>query len=300
MALIQGIPGEFEPQPWGEAILRSRELLLLRIARRPPDHEVRLPGLATTPLHVVEDRTGKALTWRHDGDDLIVRLPDSGEPPVVRVALQGKLRIVPPDTVTANADGVWDVTPTGTTAHLVARRSADVAVRFLGPMDPDAQQHIRLAGRRYVVSGHQLLRSTIGPFPMPARRVLPLLVPTGVRRMLVAPVGTVLASIHPGTSGELTVLVTNFGRAAARVVRHGQRVDVRRSRRGPVDRLGDPPRRTARCPRTTAPPRGRPPLRIVGVRHTPVTGWIRLLEKLGQSAVREGFAACLAGSAVLQ
>ena len=216
MALIQGIPGEFEPQPWGEAILRSRELLLLRIARRPPDHEVRLPGLATTPLHVVEDRTGKALTWRHDGDDLIVRLPDSGEPPVVRVALQGKLRIVPPDTVTANADGVWDVTPTGTTAHLVARRSADVAVRFLGPMDPDAQQHIRLAGRRYVVSGHQLLRSTIGPFPMPARRVLPLLVPSGVRRMLVAPVGTVLASIHPGTCGELTVLVSNFGRGRAR------------------------------------------------------------------------------------
>ena len=216
MALIQGIPGEFEPQPWGEAILRSRELLLLRIARRPPDHEVRLPGLATTPLHVVEDRTGKALTWRHDGDDLIVRLPDSGEPPLVRVALQGKLRIVPPDTVTANADGVWDVTPTGPTAHLVARRSADVAVRFLGPMDPDAQQHIRLAGRRYVVSGHQLLRSTIGPFPMPARRVLPVVIPVGVRRMLVAPVGTVLASIHPGTSGELTVLVTNFGRGRAR------------------------------------------------------------------------------------
>jgi hypothetical protein len=216
VALIQGIPGEFEPQPWGEAILRSRELLLLRIARRPADHEVRLPGLATTPLHVVEDRTGKALTWRHDGDDLIVRLPDSGEPPLVRVALQGKLRIVPPDTVTANADGVCDVTPAGTTAHLVARRSADVAVRFFGPMDPDAQQHIRLAGRRYVVSGHQLLRSTIGPFRMPARRVLPLIAPTGVRRMLVAPVGTVLASIHPGTSGELTVLVTNFGRARAR------------------------------------------------------------------------------------
>ncbi|HET6988239.1 MAG TPA: hypothetical protein VFI00_16560 [Kribbella sp.] len=216
MALIQGIPGEFEPQPWGEAILRSRELLLLRICRRPPDHQVRLPGLATTPLHVVEDRTGKALTWRHDGDDLIVRLPDSGEPPVVRVALQGKLRIVPPDTVTSNADGVWDLTPTGTPAHLVARRSADVAVRFFGTMDPDVQQHIRLAGRTYAVSGHQLLRTTIGPFPMPARRVLPLIVPTGVRRMLVAPIGTVLASIHPSGPAELTVLVTNFGRARAR------------------------------------------------------------------------------------
>jgi len=165
-------------------------------------------------LHVVEDRTGKALTWRHDGDDLIVRLPGSGEPPVVRVVLQGKLRIVPPDTVTANADGVWDLTPAGTTAHLVARRSANVAVRFFGAMDPDIQQHIRLAGRTYVVSGHQLLRTTIGPFPMPARRVLPLIVPTGVRRMLVAPVGTVLASIHPN-GPELTVLVTNFGRAPA-------------------------------------------------------------------------------------
>lgn len=215
MAFIQGIPGEFEPQPWGEAILRSRELLLLRIARRPPDREIRLPGLATNPLHVVEDHTGKALTWTHDGDDLVVRLPDSAEPSVVRVALQGKLRIVPPDTVTANADGVCDLTPSGTTAHLAARRTAEVAIRFFGPMDPEAQQHIRLAGRTYGVTGHQLLRSTIGPYRMPARRVLPLLVPTGVRRMLVAPIGTVLASLHPrGT--ELTVLVTNFGRARAR------------------------------------------------------------------------------------
>jgi len=216
VALIQGIPGEFEPQPWGEAILRSRELLLLRIACRPPDHEVRLPGLATAPLHVVEDRTGRALTWRQDGDDLIVRLPDSDEPPVVRVALQGKLRIVPPDTVTANADGVWDLTPSGTTAHLVARRSADVAVRFMGRVEPDSQHHIRLVRRTYYVSGHQLMRTTIGPFPMPDRRVVPLAVPDGVRRVLVAPIGTVLASIHPSESGELAVVVTNFGRAPAR------------------------------------------------------------------------------------
>lgn len=76
MAVIEGIPGEFGPQPWGEAILRSCELVLLRITRRPANHEVRLPGLATTPRHVVEDRTGKALTWRRDGDDLLVTLPD--------------------------------------------------------------------------------------------------------------------------------------------------------------------------------------------------------------------------------
>ncbi|TDX08896.1 hypothetical protein [Kribbella sp. VKM Ac-2566] len=215
MALIQGIPGEFEPQPWGEAILRSRELLLLRIACRPPDHEVRLPGLATTPRHVVEDHTGKALTWRRDGDDLVVRLPEAGEPPVVRVALQGKLRIVPPDTVTANADGVWDLTPTGTPAHLVARRATDVAVRFFGLIDADTRHQIRLAGRRYSVTGHDLTRTTIGPFPMPELRVLPLPVPAGVRRVLVAPVGTVLASIHPGRD-ELTVVVTNFGRTPAR------------------------------------------------------------------------------------
>ena len=215
MALIQGIPGEFEPQPWGEAILRNRELLL-RILCRPADDEVRLPGLATNPSHVVEDRTGKALTWRLDGDDLVVRLPDSTDPAVVRVALQGKLRIVPPDTVTANADGVWDLTPSSTTAHLVARRSTDVAIRFFGTTDPDSQHQLRLAGRAYVASGHQLMRTTIGPFPMPARRVLPLAVPAGVRRILVAPVGTVLASLHPSGPTELTVVVTNFGRSWAR------------------------------------------------------------------------------------
>ncbi|WP_427887148.1 hypothetical protein ACQHIV_29655 [Kribbella sp. GL6] len=215
MAQIQGIPGEFEPQPWGEAVLRSRELLLLRIACRPADHEVRLPGLATMPRHVVEDHSGRALTWRRDGDDLVVRLPAAGDPPVVRVALAGKLRIVPEDTVTANADGVWDLTPAGPTAHLVARRAADVAVRFVGMVEPDSHHQIRLAGRRYGVTSHELTRRTIGPFPMPERRVVPLPVPTGVRRILVAPVGTVLASIHPGR-GELTVVVTNFGRTTVR------------------------------------------------------------------------------------
>ncbi|GAA1569161.1 hypothetical protein GCM10009804_27000 [Kribbella hippodromi] len=215
MALIQGIPGEFEPQPWGEAVVRSRELLLLRIACPPADQEVRLPGLVTAPLHVVEDHTGRALTWRKDGDDLVVRLPEAGAVPVVRVALQGKLRIVPANTVTANADGVWDLTPTGPKAHLLARRVTDVAVRFVGMVEPDSQHHIRLAGRRYAVTGHQLTRTTIGPFPVPPRRVVPLAVPSGVRRVLIAPVGTVLAWIHPGRD-EITVVVTNFGRAPAR------------------------------------------------------------------------------------
>lgn len=214
MALIQGIPGEFKPQPWGDAIVRSRELLL-RIARCPPDHEVRLPGLATTPRHVVEDRTGRALTWRRDGSDLVVRLPDAGELPVVRVALTGKLRIVPEDTVVANADGVCDLTPTGTTVHLVARHAADVGVRFVGMVEADSRHQVRIGGRRYTVTGQELTRSTIGPFPMPELRVVPLAVPAGVRRVLVAPVGTVLASVHPGRD-EVTVVVTNFGRTAAR------------------------------------------------------------------------------------
>ena len=134
MALIEGIPGEFGPQPWGEAILRGRDLLL-RITRRPADHEVRLPGLATTPRHVVEDRTGKALTWRRDGDDLLVTLPEAGELPVVRVALEGKLRIVPPDTVTANADGVWDLTPSRPRRTWSAGGPPRSRVKLFGPVD---------------------------------------------------------------------------------------------------------------------------------------------------------------------
>jgi hypothetical protein len=209
VALIQGIPGEFGPQPWGEATLRTGELLLLRITRRPADDEVRLPGLATTPLHVVEHHTGRALTWRLDGDDLFVRLPDSGEAPIVRVALQGKLRIVPPDTVTANADGVWDLTPTGTTSHLVARRAADVAVRVFA----DSKSRVVLANQSAVAND---VSRTIGPFSLPAGLVVPLRVEaTGVRRILVAPIGTVLASIHPAGDGQLSVVVTNFGRTTA-------------------------------------------------------------------------------------
>lgn len=222
MALVEGIPGEFGPQPWGDAILRSCELLLLRITRRPANHEVRLPGLATTPRHVVEDRTGKALTWRRDGDDLLVTLPGSDELPVVRVALEGKLRIVPPDTATANADGVWDVALTKPTAHLTARRAADIAVRFFGKVDPDAVYRVQLANQSYDVPGSRLIGPAIGPFPVPAARVVRLTVePLSVEaelsleRLLGAPVGTVLASIDPLACREIAVLVTNFGRTPA-------------------------------------------------------------------------------------
>ncbi len=247
MALIEGIPGEFGPQPWGEAILRRRDLLL-RITRRPVDREVRLPGLATTPRHVVEDRTGKALTWRRDGDDLLVTLPEAGDLPVVRVALEGKLRIVPPDTVTANADGVWDLNPHSSTAYLVGRRAAEVAVKFFGPADSTTSYRITLNNHSYVVPGATLTATTIGPYAVPAGRVVELTVepinrsrqpsafapgrgrgepssprsvggsaPDGIPlgRVLVAPVGTVLASVEDAGPGRVAVTVTNFGRTAA-------------------------------------------------------------------------------------
>jgi len=240
VALIEGIPGELGPQPWGEAIQRGCELLLLRITRRPANHEVRLPGLATTPRHVVEDRTGKALTWRRDGDDLLVRLPEASELPLVRVALQGKLRIVPPGTVTANADGVWELAPTSSTAHLVGRRAAEVAVKLFGPVDAATAYRITLANHSYVVPGSTLTTATIGPYAVPAGRVVTLtvepvsrstgitpagrsagFVPTSgsagspLARVLVAPVGTVLASVDAAGPGRLDVTITNFGRTTA-------------------------------------------------------------------------------------
>jgi hypothetical protein len=232
LALVEGIPGEFGPQPWGEAILRSCGVLLLRITRRPADHEVRLPGLATTPRHVVEEQTGKALTWRRDGDDLVVRLPGAGHLPaltVVKVALQGKLRIVPPDTTTANADGVWDLTPatlSRATFHLVARRTADVGVRLIGPAEagmrlieglaPCGELQVQVGGRAYGVPVAEVVGQVIGPFPVRAGQVVRLSVAgLVVTRALIAPVGTVLASVH-SKHGELEVQVTNFGRTAAR------------------------------------------------------------------------------------
>lgn len=225
MALVEGIPGEYGPQPWGDAILRSCELLLLRITRRPANHEVRLPGLATTPRHVVEDRTGKALTWRRDGDDLLVTLPGSDETPVVRVALEGKLRIVPQDTAMANADGVWDVPLTRPIAHLAARRAADVSVRLFGKVTAASEYRVELAGQSYDVPGSRLIGPTIGPFAIPASRVVTLTIQPlspgadlAVDRLLAAPVGTVLASVAPLGCHEIAVLVTNFGRIPA----HGQ------------------------------------------------------------------------------
>ncbi|MEI8412201.1 MULTISPECIES: hypothetical protein [unclassified Kribbella] len=92
---------------------------------------------------------------------------------------------------------------------MVARRSADVAVRVFA----DNTSRISLANQSAVAADAS---RAIGPFPIPAGRVVPLrLEATGVRRILVAPMGTVLASIHPTGDGELAVAVTNFGRTTA-------------------------------------------------------------------------------------
>ena len=75
---------------------------------------------------------------------------------------------------------------------------------------------MQVGGRAYGVPVADVVGQVIGPFPVRAGRVVRLSVAgLVVTRALVAPVGTVLASVH-AKHGELEVQVTNFGRTATR------------------------------------------------------------------------------------
>ena len=97
-----------------------------------------------------------------------------------------------------------------------------------------------MANPSFVVPGSALTTATIGPYAVPAGRVVALTVEPVSRstgstpasgsagfvpvsgsagfppaRVLVAPVGTVLASVDAAGPGRLDVTITNFGRTAA-------------------------------------------------------------------------------------
>ena len=231
MALVEGIPGEFGPQPWGEAILRNCGVLLLKITRRPADHEIRLPGLATTPRHVVEEQTGKALTcaatattsWSGCQSGPLLRRSRSSRSRC-RASSGSSRRTRPPPTRRRlgprSGGSVASDLPPGRPPYGGCRRPPDRAGRGRHAADRGtrAGQRVPGAGRRTRVrrTGGRVVGQVIGPFPVRAGQVVRLSVAgLVVTRALVAPVGTVLASVH-SKHGDLEVQVTNFGRTAAR------------------------------------------------------------------------------------
>lgn len=198
-AVLGASATRFGGLPWGEVTVRGKELFL-HVTKRPPNGELRLPGLATGTERVVTDG-GKEqqLEWRQDGGDLVVTLPDeTGDPvlPVLRAELEDELRIVPEGTRTAGRDNSWTIGPddlrsghsyadSGSyptqkrttvrqSAHLVAREAGRVSLKLSGQADPDASYRVKLGSRSRVVTGEELTNGAVGPYRVRPGRVIPL------------------------------------------------------------------------------------------------------------------------------
>ncbi|GAA3744690.1 hypothetical protein GCM10022225_30420 [Plantactinospora mayteni] len=251
-AVLGASATRFGGQPWGEVTVNGSNLYL-HVTDWPQSGELRLPGLATRVRGVVEDGAG-ALDWRMDGDDLVVSLPDRPHDqilPVLRVALAGELRIIPPNTV--DARGAWlltDVergyshTDTGSygstrrttvrhTAYLVTDRAERVSVTVRGTADPDARYRVAVGGQARVVTGAALTGGAVGPFTVRPNQVTPVTItlaaPTHQGQDLGLTVDTTLVAatdrlvgwldapthLETGATTEIPVLVTNPRREAA-------------------------------------------------------------------------------------
>ncbi len=197
-AVLGASATKFGGQSWGEVTANGNDLYL-HVTNWPQSGELRLPGLATQVRRVTEDGAGE-LTWRQDGNDLVVRLPKSPHEqvlPVLKAELAGQLRIIPHNTVAAGDSGTWvlgdgdfergySYADTGSypstrqttvrqTAYLLGGdRAANVSVAFRGSVEMDTRYRVDFDGRTRVVTGADLLGGALGPFTVRPRQVTPL------------------------------------------------------------------------------------------------------------------------------
>ncbi|ONI76059.1 hypothetical protein ALI144C_35755 [Actinosynnema sp. ALI-1.44] len=196
-AVLGASATKFGGQQWGEATVNGKDLYL-HVMRWPASGELRLPGLATDVRRVDEDGAGR-LTWKRDGNDLVVRLPAQPRDkvlPVVKVRLAGELRIIPRNTVTG--DRSWQLKATDfeqgysyadngsypTTRRTVVRQTTNLVTdrfriayaSFHGQAEKDSRYRVRVGDVSQVVTGAELTSRPIGPFIVVPRQVTPLTV----------------------------------------------------------------------------------------------------------------------------
>ncbi|MER5257029.1 alpha-L-fucosidase [Streptomyces sp. NPDC002855] len=228
-AVLGASATRFGGRPWGEVTVNDRDLFL-HVSDWPASGELRLPGLATSVRTVHEDGSTDRLTWRRDGNDLVVTLPERPRDevlPVVKVELGGELRIIPERTVALGADrtaaleaadieqgysyaddGSYSSTHRTTvrhTAHITADRAERLSVAVGGEARPQALYRVQVGKHARLVKGVDLTRRALGPFPVRGGQVTPVTITLaepghageelGLRldSLLVAPAGSLVA-----------------------------------------------------------------------------------------------------------
>ncbi|MFB8438943.1 alpha-L-fucosidase [Streptomyces niveus] len=257
-AVLDASATRFGGQPWGEVTVNDRDLFL-HVTDWPETGELRLPGLASTVREVREDGAAGALGWRLDGDDLVVSLPATPRDqvlPVIKVELGSELRIIPRKTVPLGRDGAAALgaadfeqgysyaddgsysstrrTTVRHTAYVTPDRAGRVSLAVRGEARPDALYRLQVGSRSKLVTGGELTREAVGPFPVQPGQVTPVTLTLarpahagedlGLRldALLVAPTGSVVSwaqapdRLTVGTVTDVPVHVTNLGHRAAR------------------------------------------------------------------------------------
>lgn len=197
-AVLGASATRFGGQPWGEATVNGNNLFL-HVMDWPEDGKITLPGLANKVLEVSEDGSSSKLNWDRKGNDLVVELPDKPMDsvlPVIKVKMDGKLKVIPTSTVSTNADSTWTIgekdmnlgysyadqgnyystkqTTIRQTAYLESKNNDPVYLDLRAKANPDKSYHIQIGNHSEVMTGKQLNDSVIGPFDVPANEVVPL------------------------------------------------------------------------------------------------------------------------------
>lgn len=197
-AILEASATKFGGQSWGEVTVNDNNLFL-HVTDWPEDGVITLPGLETDVLQVFESGTTNELDWYFEGNDLVVILPDSpGDEvlPVIHVSLTEELRIIPENTITADEKGSWNIsqddlvkgqsyadsgsyysteqTIVRKTAYLAGDSDKSVFIDIEGEADPNKHYQVQLGTQSKVVSGQKLINSEVGPFAIPADKVVSL------------------------------------------------------------------------------------------------------------------------------
>ncbi len=188
---------QFDQHAWGE-VLTGNGNLFLYVMNWPEDGKLVLNGLATNVTDVKEDGSNTVLAYQVEGNDLIITLPEKPADevlPVIQVALDGELSVIPQQTI-VESEGSWKILPenlyTGNgyadggsyftmkktrvrlTSYLATNEAGTVSLKVAGEADPSRNYRVQLDGTEHVVTGEQLTTAVVGPFFVSANQVVPL------------------------------------------------------------------------------------------------------------------------------
>lgn len=186
-AVLGTKPTKLGEQPWGEVTSDGTDLYL-HIFAWPKNNKLSLEGLVTKVNHVAEDYSHKSLAWEKQGNTIEITLPDTPADEwltTVKVELDGELHIIPDKVISVRRDSVSHIEPeelefgykfadegnytslTETnvrqTAYLLPEKDEGISLKFKGKANENFNYKVSLGAGSVVVSGKELLNSTIAP-----------------------------------------------------------------------------------------------------------------------------------------